>query len=143
MRRTAAIAALALLAACAGGGARSWDNGLDLALAGQSQMSGEKLDRRLRQASGQPLGSQKNPIRAEMPAGERAYLARLRCSNGEPPRFERMGSFGDGPYGNILDGYSVNCGAAAPGQVEVFIDMYHRGHIEQQAVPGFTILPSG
>ncbi|MGZ8421236.1 MAG: hypothetical protein ACXWU3_17385, partial [Allosphingosinicella sp.] len=87
-----------------------------------------------------PLGSKQNPVRVEMPAGEQAYLARLRCGDGRAPQFERMGSFGAGVYGNILDGYIVDCGAAPPGKVEIFMDMYHRGHVETQPVPGFTIV---
>lgn len=54
---------------------------------------------------------------------------------------DRAGSFGPGPYTSIIDGYDVDCGAAAPGQTRVFLDMYHPGHREAAAVPGFTILP--
>lgn len=39
-----------------------------------------------------PLGGPENPVRADMPAGEQAYLARLRCADGRRPRFEREGS---------------------------------------------------
>lgn len=142
MTRLAALAAVAMLAACTSN-VQSQDRAIALAMAGQSQVSGEALDRRLTAADKHPLGSEKNPVRAEMPPGERAYLARLRCSDGKAPAFERIGSFGSGPYGNILDGYTVNCGNAAPGQVQVFMDMYHRGHVETRAVPGFTIVPVG
>lgn len=88
------------------------------------------------------LGSQANPVRANMPAGQRAYLSRLRCSDGTTPEFHRLGSFGEGPYGSIIDGYQVDCGDAAPGAATIFLDMYHR-YIENEAVPGFMIVPVG
>lgn len=110
-------------------------------MAGQSQMAGARLDRATAAASRHPLGSMKNPVRAQMPEGERAYLARLRCGNGQAPVVEGRSNVGIGVYGNIIDAYSVNCGDAAPGRVQVHMDMYHRGHVETQAVPGFTIVP--
>ena len=136
MKFVAAMAALGLLAGCAS----SDELSLDRALAGQSQMSGAKLDRAIAAAAKYPFGSQRNPVRASMPEGQRAYLAKLRCSDGRAPRFERMGNYGLGVYGNIIDGYSVDCGAAAPGKVEIFMDMYHPGYAETRPVPGFTIV---
>ncbi|HZI20051.1 MAG TPA: hypothetical protein VEY09_15810 [Pyrinomonadaceae bacterium] len=85
-----------------------------------------------------PLGAKTNPVRCEGPRGERQYLSRLRCPDGEPPQFSRIGSFGAGPYGNILDGYRVKCEGSD--ETTVFMDMYHRGHVEREAVPGFTIV---
>ncbi|MEM8697246.1 MAG: hypothetical protein AAGE05_14585 [Pseudomonadota bacterium] len=90
--------------------------------------------------SGAPLGSQANPVRADQPQGQRAYLDRLRCTNGRPPRYERAGNFGPGPYRTIIDGYEVECAGSAPASVMIFMDMYHRGHQEDEAVPGFTIV---
>lgn len=72
-----------------------------------------------------------------MPGGQRAYMERLKCSDGTRPKFTRVGSFGKGPHGNILDGYDVKCGAGEP--VRVYMDMYHPGHVEKEAVPGFMI----
>lgn len=135
------IGALALLTACAtadGGG----EPDLARALLGESQVSGGQLERRLAAAERHPLGSRDNPVRAEMPPGQRAYLARLRCSDGRAPAFERIGNMGIGVFGNIIDGYRVSCGDAAPGTVEVFMDMYHGGHVENRPVPGFTIVPA-
>lgn len=86
-----------------------------------------------------PLGSRLNPVRANMPEGQRAYLQRLRCANGRAPSFRRIGSDGESIYGNILDLYEVNCRRAEPGRVDVFIDMYHL-HVEEAPVPGFTIV---
>jgi hypothetical protein len=86
-----------------------------------------------------PLGSKQNPVRVGGPAGERAYLARLRCEDGRYPEFEREGSAGIGPWGYILDVYSVNC--ASGQQASVFMDMYHSRHQENRSVAGFTIEP--
>ncbi len=83
------------------------------------------------------LGSNSNPVRCSGPRGEREYLSRLRCSDGKAPKFYRIGSFGIGPYGNILDGYSVKCAEAD--EVKIFMDMYH-DHVEREAVPGFKIV---
>ena len=138
MKIVPALILAALLAACA----TNNDPDLDRMLAGQSELSGAALDRAVAAAAKYPFGSERNPVRAAMPPGEVAYLARLRCSDGQPPRFERAGSYGVGVYGNILDGYMVNCGAAAPGQVEIFMDMYHSGYVEARPVPGFTIVPN-
>lgn len=85
-----------------------------------------------------PLGSRANPVRSEMPAGEAAYLARLVCSDGSRPAFQRIGSFGQGPYTTIIDGYGVRCPAAI---VTVYMDMYHAGYVERRPVPGFRINP--
>jgi hypothetical protein len=84
------------------------------------------------------LGTETNPVRCEDPKGERLYLSRLRCPDGKRPEFSRIGSFGAGPYGNILDGYRVKC--AGRGDATVFMDMYHEGYVEKEAVPGFTIV---
>lgn len=84
-----------------------------------------------------PLGSRTNPVRCDFPAGERAYLSRLRCPDGSRPSFNRTGSVGAGPYGNILDLYEVKCGGQS---YQVFMDMYFKGYVEKQAVPGFKIV---
>lgn len=109
-------------------------------LAGQSNPEVDIAEAEAR-ARPLPLGSEENPIRAEMPPGQRAYLSRLRCSDGRAPRFARIGSFGAGPYGNILDGYDVVCEGAEPARTTLYLDMYHPGHVEPMAPPGFTIAP--
>ena len=90
--------------------------------------------------SNAPLGSEENPVRASGPPGQRAYLARLRCSDGSPPAFERGGSVGARPYGSIMDVYALRCAAGQPAQASVYMDMYH-DHVEDRPVPGFTIVP--
>jgi hypothetical protein len=83
------------------------------------------------------LGSKERPVRAFMPAGEREYIMRLRCPSGREPLFERVGSSGSGPYGNIVDGYKLKCGDV---ESMLYIDMYHQSHREQETIPGFTLL---
>lgn len=82
------------------------------------------------------------------PQGEREYLSRLRCADGNPPAFERLGSVGSRnptetpeaeelateqvirgrPVGpdeidyHVIDLYEVVC---AEGRYSVFLDMYH------------------
>ncbi len=97
----------------------------------------EEVDRAAARNAGNVLGSQTNPIRTNMPAGQRAYLDRLRCEDGLAPAYERRGSAGRSPYGGVLDIYVVECAGLEP--VEIWMDMYHR-HVEHSAVPGFTIV---
>jgi hypothetical protein len=83
-----------------------------------------------------PLGDKGNPVRVSMPPGQHAYLSRLMCPSGGAPTFGRVGSFGVGPYGTIVDGYDVDCTGS---KRLVYMDMYHPGYVERRAVPGFTI----
>lgn len=114
------------------------DSMLERQLAGQSQVQGGQLDAALADSAAHPLGSAENPVRAAMPAGQRAYLARLRCPDASAPTFARIGSFGIGPYQNIVDGYEVTCAGKA--SRTVVMDMYHQGYVEARPVPGFTIV---
>jgi hypothetical protein len=100
----------------------------------------EKSERIAATVAGKPLGSAENPVRANMPPGQRAYLSRLRCADGQAPSFQRMGSMGDGPYGMIMDGYEVVCAGSTPATSVIYIDMYHPTHVETQAPAGFTIV---
>jgi hypothetical protein len=109
-------------------------------LFGGGGLKGKKLEKAIEKAAKSPLGSEQNPVRVNMPAGQRAYLSRLRCENNEKPKFERGGSVGAGPFGSIVDVYNVDCGGSAPGTVSVYLDMYHPQHQEKQPVPGFTIV---
>lgn len=107
------------------------------ALLGQSVMRGGPLERAIAEADRHPLGSAQNPVRADSPVGQQAYLRRLRCSDGTTPKFRRDGNIGVGAFGNIVDLYAVGCGM---GQARaVYMDMYHSGYVERRAVPGFTI----
>ncbi len=92
-------------------------------------------------AAGIPLGNEQNPVRTNMPEGERAYLERLRCSDGNAPAFERAGSVGEGPYGKIMDLYQLKCLSGQPATASVYMDMYH-DHVENRPIPGFSITPA-
>lgn len=83
-----------------------------------------------------PLGSTDNPVRCHNPNGERYYLARLVDPQGREIDYGRMGSFGAGPNGNILDGYAVTVGDK---KLEVYMDMYHPGYYEERPIPGFYL----
>lgn len=111
---------------------------LGLMIEGNSAVQGKELEEAIRSADAFPLGHAKNPVRVSQPSGERGYLNRLRCSDGNPPAYERLGSTGDSPYGNIMDIYAVRCEGSAPADSQVFMDMYHKGFSEPRPVPGFT-----
>ena len=83
-----------------------------------------------------PLGDKGNPVRVNTPRGQHAYLSRLACPDGAPPTFRRVGNFGIGVYGTIIDGYDVDCAGT---KRMVFMDMYHPEYVERRPVPGFTI----
>ncbi len=131
--------AAAMLAGCVTTTAPSngGDPVLERMLSGQSMTQGAELDAALADASEHPLGSDQNPVRASQPAGQRAYLNRLRCADGSAPSYGRVGNFGIGVYGNIVDGYQVTCAGEEPKMV--VMDMYHPGYVENRPVPGFTI----
>lgn len=117
----------------------SGDQADRLGLLGGGRFRGARLDAAIRKASAHPLGSKDNPVRVSMPLGQHAYLRRLRCSDGKAPRFERIGNFGPGVFGSIIDGYQVVCGGGAePAESLIYMDMYHPDHDETAAPPGFT-----
>jgi hypothetical protein len=99
---------------------------------------GEALAKMVAEAARHPLGSQQNPVRTAGVEGQHRYLSRLRCADGRPPKFKRTFSAGIGPFGRIIDGYDVRCGAE---RRELFLDMYH-DHVESAPVPGYTIPPA-
>lgn len=101
--------------------------------------TGAALERLFAEAARHPLGSRENPVRADMPAGQRAYLQKLRCSNGAMPAFSRSGNLGPGVYGSIVDLYVLTCAGGQPARSEVVMDMYFPGYLESRPVPGFTM----
>lgn len=113
----------------------------DLSFLTGGRVSGPDLAARIRKASAFPLGSRDNPVRVNMPTGQRAYLERLRCSNGVRPTYGRVGSFGAGAFGSIVDGYRLVCAdGGQPAESLIYMDMYHADHYETAAPPGFTII---
>jgi hypothetical protein len=134
--KKASLIALVLLSGCAAQEAKE-DDAISQMLSGRAPnaLSAEQLER----VQKHPLGSRENPVRVQGVEGEYRYLARLRCPEGKPPVVDRIGSAGDpSPYGSIMDMYDVVCDA--PPNHVVFVDMYHPGHVESAAVPGFTIV---
>ncbi|HRQ63697.1 MAG TPA: hypothetical protein PKZ76_02330 [Xanthomonadaceae bacterium] len=83
------------------------------------------------------LGSRGNPVRTNGVPGQREYLSRLRCRNGLPPMFERIGQAGIGPYGKVLDAYRLECEREEPRTV--YLDLYHCVE-EQDAINGYDIV---
>jgi hypothetical protein len=107
-----------------------------------SSLFGAPLKPDMQEVEKHPLGSIKNPIRVSMPVGQRDYLSRLICENNEPvSAFSRGGSVGIGPYGSMLDVYTVVCDTDQ-GAVEhaVYMDMYHGNYIELRPAVGFKAL---
>ncbi|MFM7379084.1 MAG: hypothetical protein ACKO1O_13320 [Erythrobacter sp.] len=142
MMRGRVIAGIAAAVMLAGGAALPAAAQDDVEIFGFKVPGGKKLAKLIEKAQAHPLGSKENPVRADMPGGQRAYLNRLRCADGERPAYFRVGNFGIGPYERIIDGYEVTCKDSTPEKVLIFIDMYHPGHNEPVAAPGFTIEPA-
>jgi hypothetical protein len=140
---SAALSALPIQAlarqAPAGGDAATSELEDMLDLTGGGRLKGARLEAAIAKASAYPLGSRENPVRVSMPQGQHAYLRRLRCSNDKAPTFERVGNFGPGVFGSIIDGYQVTCtGDGPPAETMIYMDMYHPDHDETAAPPGFT-----
>lgn len=57
------------------------------------------------------------------PRAEREYFSLLRDEKGRSVQFSRIGSFGGGPDGHILDGYTIVTSTGR--EVTLYIDMYH------------------
>lgn len=89
-------------------------------------------------ADAHPLGTVENPVRVGGPAGERAYLARLRCAGGAAPAIGARREAGIGAFGSVVAAYEVICGGA---NARLVFDMYHEEHVETRAPAGFTLVP--
>lgn len=99
----------------------------------------ERVRAAIEAARALPLGSMENPVRVGGPNGERGYIARLRCADGRSPRVGNRSNAGVGVFGTIVDVYPLDCGDAAPGRVNLVMDMYHPSHAETRAPNGFTL----
>ncbi len=88
-----------------------------------------------------PVGSKQNPIKVHGVEMERFYCKFLRTPDGEEVEYERVGSVGEGPYGNILDWYKVKTKDGKK-EWDVYIDMYHKDAktLPQVAPPGLLTL---
>ena len=108
---------------------------------GGNPMSLKRYLKRMTGAVNGELGERTNPICCDDPSGEKHYLNRLRDQSGRRPAFVRGGSVGTGPYGNMLDLYLLTSPGAA--DREVYMDMYHRGYVELEPIPGYLIFNLG
>lgn len=135
MQKIVPMILVCVLAVCAANHS-SADNALELMLMGKAPHPDLNPEEAALVAKS-PLGSKQNPVRAEGPSGQRDYLMHLRCPEGRAPTFERGGSVGLSPYGSMMDVYQVTCDA--PPTHSIYMDMYHPGYVESQAVAGFSI----
>jgi hypothetical protein len=101
--------------------------------------SDEAIAQAIAAANAYPLGTLENPIRAEGPEGQQAYLSRLRCADGSMPKIGPKGPGGVGAYGTIVESVPVDCGAAAPGRVALIMDLYHAENVETRPPAGFAV----
>ena len=99
-------------------------------------LRGAELEAAVVAAAPFALGSLQNPVRTRGIAGQRAYLARLRCPDRKRPKVLGRGLGPPSPFGGVGDSYGVTC-AGTRHQIEM--DMYH-DHVEPRPVPGFTIV---
>ncbi len=103
--------------------------------------SDEEIARTIAAAAAHPLGTPANPIRVGGPEGARAYLGNLRCADGRSPKIGASRPGGVGAYGSVLQLYPLDCGAAAPGRIELNVDHYLEEHSETRAPAGFRVQP--
>lgn len=100
-----------------------------------------------RGSSGSRGYSPQEPLVSSNPADERAILETLRCPNGHPFRFRRLGSLEGrcpdpathaNPFGGdgcIVDKYSLEC-VERDHACTLYFDMYHPNRPEQEAPVG-------
>jgi hypothetical protein len=101
-------------------------------------LRGAELQAALDKAAAHPLGSEANPVRAQGVAGERDYMARLRCADGKAPEVLGRGLGKPSPFGGVSDIYGLRCSGSSAADSSVTFDMYHQ-HRETRPVPGFTL----
>jgi hypothetical protein len=107
-------------------------SGIDAALGG-----GEN-DPAIVAAQAFPLGSPDNPVRVGGPEGAGNYIGRLRCGDGTRPQVGGPTDGGVGAFGSVVQRYVLQCPSSTP--ASILVDIYHEEHVEDRAVPGFTIL---
>ena len=84
-------------------------------------MPGEQRDQ-VDGASGEFGYDRSNPI----PGDGDWYCRRLRCPDGHPYWYHRLGSVGPGPDRHIVDHIELQC-FAGESRIQLFFDMYHLG----------------
>ncbi len=101
--------------------------------------SDAELESAIAAANAHPLGSAANPVRVAGPQGAQAYVARLRCADGSAAKIGARRDGGIGAYGSVVQLYPIDCGAAAPGRVDLLVDIYHAENVETRAPAGFRL----
>lgn len=104
-------------------------------------VSDSALQAEIEAASAFPLGSLRNPVRVGGPEGRNAYIARLRCADGKAPHAIPAVPGGAGGFGTVTELIALDCAAAAPGRLDLYLDLYHEEHVEDRAPAGFTLAP--
>ena len=112
---------------------------LDVIAAVGEGNSDAALQQSIAAANAHPLGTAANPVRVAGPEGAQAYVGRLRCSDGSAAKIGTRRDGGVGAYGSIVHLYPVDCGAAAPGKVDLVVDIYHEENVETRAPAGFRL----
>lgn len=112
---------------------------LDVIAAVGEGNSDAALQQAITAANAHPLGTAANPVRVAGPEGAQAYVGRLRCSDGSAAKIGTRRDGGVGAYGSIVQLYPVDCGAAAPGKVDLVVDIYHEENVETRAPAGFRL----
>lgn len=113
----------------------------DILAAAGAGNTDEEIARTIAAANAHPLGTAANPIRVGGPEGARAYLATLRCADGRSPKIGAIREGGVGAFGSVLQLYPLDCGAAAPGRIELNVDHYLEEHAETRPPAGFRVQP--
>jgi hypothetical protein len=120
-----------------GGGSMNTELGRMMAsFGGGAPKSRQQVSVIARGANDRPLGTPANPVRANAPDGQRAYIARLRCPGGDTPQILGRANIGVGIYGMIVDVYTLSCRGQA--NKSIALDMYH-DWVENRPAEGFTI----
>lgn len=100
-----------------------------------------------------------NPVRCDMPAGQRAYLKLLRGPEGQPVQYEYRDAV-VGPDGKILDRFLIRNPKYSPARrglldrlrdltradpdlppwYRVYMSMYFPGELDREPIPGFKMM---
>ena len=96
-------------------------------------------------------GSVANPVRCDMPLGQRDYLKRLRSEDNRKIAYEYVEAV-LGPEGRILDIFKIENPAFRKGSglfgenpenprhFYIYMDMYHPNVRDMEAIPGYRLL---
>ena len=83
------------------------------------------------------LGTKDNPVRSNGADAQREYIESLDCENGAIPEYRRDPTEDIGPYGHMLDKYTLRCDGDTVEMYEIYLDAYH-DELDTRPVKGFT-----